>query len=424
MSEDDPGLPLSSRPPARRAPALNQGGMRSQNLSVVLGQVRAGEPVSRAQLAALTGLTKPGITKLVADLVERGLLRDGDTVPAPGRGRPSVMVHVDGSALAFVAAELNVRTLRVRLLDFAGRELFRDDASFAGSASARAVLRSLMQMLDRAIDAEPARGRYVAGVGLAVAGLVGNGSGRLVTAPGLGWRDVDVVGVLSKGLHRRGVPLLVDNVARLGALAEARLTGLGDARSIVRIEAATGIGAGIVLHGELERGVSGYAGAIGHITVTSRGPRCLCGRTGCLEAMAGIPALVRAAAPDLAVETSRRSPTPAQQVQEVARRVEDGDRQAVQGVRRTATWLGRGVATIVSLLDPEHVVLGGYPLLLRDVVLPVVEAEVDAHVVAPDRGGTQLRTSALGDEAALLGAAEACRRRVLDDPTVVPPRHT
>ncbi|QKW17785.1 ROK family transcriptional regulator [Kitasatospora sp. NA04385] len=415
-----PTNPATGRPAAEtlggRSSSVNLDLMRRQNMSAVLRQLYDHGPTSRGRLAAVTGLTKPVIARLVADLAERGLVRAGTSVPASGPGRPTTMLHLDGSAVALVAAQITTGRVQVRVSDLGRTELSAREHPIGPDDPPEEVFKHLCRLVNEACRSTRARGRTVYAVGVALAAIIDHG-GRVVSSPSLGWQDVDTTGLLSEHLEDGSVPVFVDNVARMATLAESRLDPGPASDSTVRLEITTGIGAGLFMNGLLPRGVGGFLGAIGHIPLAGATQRCLCGRRGCLEALVGIHALLRAAAPDLldAVRSPRESALA------VAGRAQAGDPRALRGIRDTARWIGLGSSVVINFLNPERVVIGGYPTLLSPYMLPVIEAEVDRRVVVPGLGGTSVSMSALGTEAALLGAAEAGAQRVLDDPGIVPP---
>ncbi|GAA5060375.1 putative NBD/HSP70 family sugar kinase [Thermocatellispora tengchongensis] len=379
--------------------------VRATNLAVVLRFVRENAPCSRADIAASTGLNKATVSSLVADLIDRRLVRE--TGLTENRvGRPATMLVLDGSPYAAAGIEVNVDYLTAVAVDLSGRRLLSWRRSFQGPAATPAqAVAEVARLARRAVARMVKEERQVLGLAVAVPGLVGV-DGRVRLAPNLGWRDVDLAGDLAKALRDPGFPVQVDNDANLGALAEHRFGPFGGIGNLVYLTGEVGVGAGVILDGRLRRGGQGYSGEFGHIQIDPGGPECRCGRVGCLEAVAGIGAVVGRDAQGAPVSPAEVEP----ELDEVVRRARAGDRATLGMLAGVGGNLGRGVAVIANLLNPEVVVLGGYYVPLAPWLLPAAEAEIRRRTIAPEAGGCRLVASTLGYGAAALGGAA----RVLD----------
>ena len=387
--------------------------VRATNLAVVLRFVRESAPCSRADIAASTGLNKATVSSLVADLIDRRLLRE--TGLTENRvGRPATMLVLDGSPYAAIGVEVNVDYITAVAVDLKGEELLNWRRAFpGGTSSAGQAVAAVAAIARRAVSRMRREARQVLGLTVAVPGLVDvNGSVRI--APNLGWHDADLGGDLAKALRDPGFPVLVDNDANLAALAECRFGPHGDVGDLVYVTGEVGVGAGVVMDGRLRRGGHGYSGEIGHIEIDPAGPECRCGRRGCLEAVAGIGAVLARTAPGA---------PPAEleaEVDEVVRRAKKNDPEVLALLEAVGRGLGKGVAIAANLLNPEVVVLGGYYVPLAPWLLGPAEDEMFRRSLAPGAGGCRLVVSTLGHRAAALGAAA----RVLDsvDSGRLPPR--
>ncbi|NAS21353.1 ROK family protein [Herbidospora sp. NEAU-GS84] len=378
--------------------------VRATNLAVVLRFVRENAPCSRADIAASTGLNKATVSSLVADLIDRRLLRE--TGLTENRvGRPATMLVLDGSPYAAVGIEVNVDYLTAVAVDLKGEALLSWRRAFpGGSASSGQAVAGIAGVARRVVTRMTKEARQVLGLTVAVPGLVDlNGSVRL--APNMGWRDVDLAGDLAKALRDPGFPVLADNDANLGALAELRFGPHVGVRDLVYLTGEIGVGAGLVLDGRLRRGGAGFSGEIGHIEIVPGGPPCHCGRRGCLEVVAGLGALLDRTVPG-GVSPAELEP----EIDEVVQRAEAGDPVVLDLLDTLAGNLGRGVGIVANLLNPEVVVLGGYYVKLAPWILARAEQEMLGRSLAPAGGGCRLVVSGLGYGAAALGAAA----RVLD----------
>nr|WP_211303971.1 ROK family protein [Pseudosporangium ferrugineum] len=363
---------------------VRQSSVRAHNLALVLQTVaNSADPISRAAVAAATGLTRATVSALVDDLIAGKLLVEVEPAPRSGAGRPAAGLRLAPDGPAGLGLEINVDYRAACVVDLTGRIRHRlveaGDQRPVGAGSALAALSLLATEARRRAEAD---GLTVAGAALAVPGLV-TGDDTVRIAPNLGWLDV-AVGELG------GLPVAVDNEANLAALSEL---GTGELPpSFVYISGEIGIGAGIVLDGALFRGVRGWSGEIGHLAIDPDGPPCRCGARGCLEQYAGQEAMLRAAGAATVADL------------------------AAADLSTAGHALGTAIAAVVNLLDVGTVVLGGIyaPLLprLRD----AIGAEIDRRVLTADWSPVQLRAASYGPDAAMRGAAGAVIRGVLDDP--------
>ncbi|GGS82230.1 transcriptional regulator [Planobispora rosea] len=375
--------------------------VRATNLAVVLRFVREHAPCSRADIAASTGLNKATVSSLVADLIDRRLVRE--TGLTENRvGRPATMLVLDGSPYAAIGVEINVDYVTAVAVDLSGERLLSWRRSFPGTTSTVNQAVAAVAALVRRVTGRMAKEeRQVLGLTVGVPGLVGT-DGTVLIAPNLGWRDVDLSGDLAKALRDPGFPVQIDNDANLAALAEHRFGPQAGTANLVYLTGEIGVGAGVILDGRLRRGARGYSGEIGHIQLDPLGAECRCGRLGCLEAVAGIGAVL---------QHSALSPAEVEiELEEVVRLARSGDDRTLDLLAGVGRHLGKGVSVIANLLNPEVVILGGYYVPLAPWLLPAVAAEMSGRTIAPDSGGCQVVASGLGYGAAALGGAA----RVLD----------
>jgi predicted NBD/HSP70 family sugar kinase len=373
--------------------------VRATNLAVVLRYVREHAPCSRADIAASTGLNKATVSSLVADLIDRRLVRE--TGLTENRvGRPATMLVLDGSPYAAIGIEINFDHVSAVATGLAGERLLTWRRSFTTGGSVNQGVASVAAVIRRVLTRMAREERQVLGLAVAVPGLV-DVQGTVRFAPNLGWRDADIAGDLAKALRDPGFAVQVDNDANLAALAEQRFGARAGVSDLVCLTGEIGVGAGVILDGRLRRGGLGYSGEIGHVQLDPDGPECRCGRRGCLEAMAGIGAVLG------------RAPDPAEiqvEVEETVRLARAGDPGVLATLGSVGRSLGAGVSILANLLNPEVVILGGYYVPLAPWLLPTVRAEVAARAIAPGFEEGQVVASTLGYDAAALGGAA----RVLD----------
>ncbi|MFS4092623.1 ROK family protein [Streptomyces sp. AF1A] len=387
-----------------RALPDTQQGMRRRNLARVMHAVSAEGSLSRAAVASRIGLTRAAVSTLVDELIRTGLLEELGP-ERPGRvGRPGSALAVSGRGPAGIGAEIGVDHLAVCAVDLRGTVRARAVRHVANRGRApEPVIEQLTSLVHRIVAEAEEQELWPAGLAVAVPGLVARDGRTVVRAPNLDWHDTDL-GALIPG----GWPLTVDNEANFGALAELWL-GAGTPPDFLHVSAEIGIGAAVVVDGQLLRGTRGFAGELGHVPVRPDGPACACGGRGCLEQFAGEEAVLRAAG----LEPREDG------VGLLAQRAEQGDDGVRAALHDAGTALGIALTGAVNLLDPETVVLGGALAGLSPWLLPTLEAELTGRTAGP---ACPVTVSRLGSEGPLLGAAHSVVRAVLDDPAAVAER--
>jgi predicted NBD/HSP70 family sugar kinase len=398
----------------------NQRAVRRHNLGVVLRHVAEHGPRSRATIALETGLNKTTVSSLVTELigldllVERGLEQRGTV------GRPGQVVELSDGGVVALGLEINVDYLAVRALDLTGGERDRRlDARDNRGVPEAEVLDRLAGLATESLDAVQAEGLRPVGATVAVPGLVDSAGGMLLVAPNLHWKDVAVADELHERLAGPPFPLAADNEANLAALAElweGTARGLND---VLYVSGEIGVGAGIIVSGELFRGAQGFGGEFGHMTIDPTGRPCACGSRGCLETLAGLEALLSGAGLEPAnVAKTTGSGEP---VATLASRARAGDERALAALREGGRWLGIGIASASNLLNFQAVVLGGFFAQLATWLASPIAHELETHVLAADWAIPRVLPSTLGPEAAVRGAAALSLRRVLADPVQAMP---
>ncbi|HEX5561474.1 MAG TPA: ROK family transcriptional regulator [Nocardioidaceae bacterium] len=357
---------------AQQAAGARQSLIRESNLGLVLRTVCAADaPLSRADVAALTSMTRSTVSRLVDDLVSTGLL--DEVAPPTGRqGRPATPL-VPGTRWAALGLQVNAGYLAARVVDLRGRVVGeRLEAQDLLGSDPETTLVALGDLAADLLRRVPSGVRLV-GAGLALPGIVSVSSGVLLSAPNLGWSDVRPADVLAASDRLGGLPLSIGNEADLAArtVAEEAPGRSGSHGDFVYLSGETGIGGAAVLDGRVMTGRHGWAGEVGHVCVDPDGPVCRCGSSGCLEQYAGKRALLAAAGLPLDASPS-----------DLVARVEAGDPRASQAVDRAARALAVALAGVVNVLDIPTVVLGGHLGEAAGVLAPAVEAMLHERVLS------------------------------------------
>jgi predicted NBD/HSP70 family sugar kinase len=246
-----------------------------------------------------------------------------------------------------------------------------------------------------------------------VPGLVDSATGVLRVAPNLNWRDVDIAGAVRARVERPDLPVVVGNEADLAAAAE-----LGEAlpegrRDFILVSGEIGIGAGLVIDGRPFSGVRGFSGEIGHLTVDPAGPECACGSRGCLERLAGLEWIMRAAGVWRSGPGDR---PPSETLDALVALLRADDPVATRAVREAGRWLGVALSSVINVVDVPCVVLGGSYAALEPWLYDALRAELDRRVVSAAWSPVRICSSTLGAAAAVRGAGAATVHAILADP--------
>jgi predicted NBD/HSP70 family sugar kinase len=394
-----------------RAGVVRPDAIRRHNLGLLLSQVHRDGELTRAELTQRLHLSRSTVGALVADLTELGLL--DEHVPSGGEraGRPSHLVGPRPDGPSAIAADVDITHVTTAAVGIGGHVLARDVAATDPSPSPPLAIAEEIVAAAKRLGTQVGVGAWPIGIGVSLPGTVGRQDGLVEFAPNLGWRDA-AFGEILAGLAPAGLPVSIGNDADVAVLAE-HLRGNGrDCDDLVYLMGRIGVGAGVIVNGAPLRGRDGHAGEVGHTVVDASGPKCHCGQRGCVETYIGDSALLQLAG-------RKASPT----VDHTGQLFADarmGNKRAAAAVRTVAQALGRTVASLVNMLNPERVILGGSLAGVLDFARADIRASLDSYTMTTARDAVQLCTPGLGEDSALLGAAELAFARLLADPLVRP----
>jgi glucokinase-like ROK family protein len=370
----------------------------------VLAQLRDEGPLSRVQLADLIDVSRTTIAAEVVRLTELGLVHEAGPAASRG-GRRSVLVDL-APGISFVGISIGATSLSVGVTDGRLSVLRTRQRECDIRLGPDAVLAIALEET-RAALADVGVERPL-GAGIGVPGPVDFDRGVPVSPPIMpGWDGFPVRDALSRELC---CPVVLDNDVNLLAVGEQHAGVARSAQDFLFIKIGTGIGCGIVVHGNLYRGVDGCAGDIGHIRVEDSGPACVCGNIGCLEAFSGGTALVRDA---LAAARSGRSPVLAEllaqngelSAADIGVAVSRGDTEALQLIRDSGQRIGHVLASLVSFFNPGLIVIGGRVAGLGHALLAEIRGVTYRRSLPLATSNLPIVLSELGEEAGVIGAA-------------------
>jgi len=345
--------------------------VRDINRRVVLNLIRTRQPVSRADLARLSGLQRSTISLIVEDLIQERWILEGPTGRLPRGRRPTFLRLNDDRVI--IGIDVRPRQTAVALADVNGK--FTSQEVFLTPQDPETAVQEFVTRIRRLLAA--CHAKKVEGVGISLPGRVAKDSGTLVFAPNLKWASFDIRTAVERAT---GLDVEMENAANACVLAAIWFDHI-ESRNLVVVTVSEGIGTGVMANGRLVRGLSGMAGEFGHVPLDTSGPRCGCGSRGCWEVYGSNCAALRYYfEPE---EVSGRL-----DFLELLSLAEQGDPRAVRAVEKMAEFLGRGMRMIVAGLDPELILVIGELTRSWRRFGPLIQKEVEAQVLP---GGTPPR---------------------------------
>lgn len=396
---------------------INQEDLRNHNLSVVLDTLlRAEKPMSRADLAKETGLTKATLSLLASMLIDSGVVQEGEPVVSTTYGRPSTPLEIHGGSIAGIGLQINTDGYGCLALDLngdtLGQEWVSEDMTGTDPYEIFAKLDAMTFPLESRLKR---RGCKVVGAGLALPGIVTDDMWLLV-ARNLGWENVN----LTRFNVVRRLDVVAGNEAKMAAIAQipgyateraSFLNVVDRTDSFIYLSTDIGIGGAVVRDGEVAMGSHGFAGEIGHLSVAMDGPLCSCGRHGCLEAFAGRRALVEAAG--IAEDGDATS---SEAIDMFLQRWRAGDSDVAKVVDQAADALVSAIASAVNLVDVDTVLLGGLWTHFGDELATVLEGRLRSEILGYPNVKIRVFVPPVALHPSLYGAAEMGLRRFIENP--------
>ena len=383
--------PESSSPPALAASGAGE----------LLQLLRDETPRTRAELAKLTGLARSTVGARVDALLATGLLAPSGEAASTG-GRPPARFAFNPEARVVIGADIGATHGRVALTDLSGRPIREIGEELDITDGPEVVLDWLVATTRRLLEDTGRDASDLVGIGIGLPGPVEHSTGRPMRPPIMpGWDGYDVPSRVRRSFD---VPVLVDNDVNIMALGE-HATAHPDVEHLLFVKVATGIGAGIISGGRLHRGAVGAAGDLGHVAAP-HAPEvlCSCGNLGCLEAVASGPAISKSLK-EIGIVAENNA--------DIVALVRGGNVPTAHAVRQAGRTIGEVLATCVSLLNPEVIVIGGSLVQAGESLIAGVREVVYGRSLPLATGGLQIVVASTGVQAAVIGAATMVIQHVL-----------
>jgi glucokinase-like ROK family protein len=391
------------------------------NRSIVLNVIRDKGPLSRADVSRRTKLTRSTVSSIVSYLTKKNLVRETG-LSSSGVGRRGILLELNPKAYYVVGIDLGTLNTIAAVVDLEGKIVERVEHPTNGEKNRDDVIERVKTAIHEVISASNLNLQKIAGIGLAVPGLVDSKKGMILFIPNFGWKDTPLREILEEEFH---TPIFIDNNANAMALSEAQF-GIGrGVKNFICVNIGIGIGSGVIINREIYRGETECTGEIGHTTVDYNGPKCSCGNNGCLEVMAAGPAIARRAVK--AIREGRKTVI-TELVEEnlnqitaavVARAANQDDRLAREIMEKTGEYLGTGIANIINLFNPQMVIIGGGVAQAGSLIFDPLKRTMKKRAFSVPAKVVKIATPSLGRDCTVIGAASLVLKEIFKSPKVV-----
>ncbi len=400
---------------------VGQALVRENNLSLILRLIHTQSPISRAQLAVITGLNKSTVSSLVDALLDHKLIHEIG-INSIGAGRPATLLEMNPHAGNVIGVELGVDFVSVAVTDFLGNILWRRKEDADPSEDQEKMINQTLRIVKEAMAVGKKKNYNFIGIGLATPGTVDVNKGVLIFAPNLHWRNVPFGKIFSEQTKLR---VFVENDANAAAIAEHLFGTARQCQDFLFVFAGVGIGGGLFLNGKLYRGKNGYAGEIGHSPITAEPSQtvCHCGNRGCWETYANQYSIIQRVQARLEVKRSsivpklmaeHNSPLTIPLIKQAA---DAGDIEARESFIEAGHAMGQGLAGLINIFNPEKIILGGPLSIAGEYLLPAIKETIGRHSLPEIDQQAEILLSPFGPDASLIGAIAIVVDDLLSQPS-------
>ncbi|MCE9645306.1 MAG: ROK family protein [Chloroflexi bacterium] len=386
----------------------------------MLRLIHTQSPISRAQIAVLTGLNKSTISSLVDELLAQKLIHETGS-NSGAAGRPATWLEINPEAGLIIGVELGVDFISVAVTDLLGNIIWRKKEDADPADGQEKVLAQTLRIVKDAMDVNRKKGGYFFGLGLSTPGTVDLDQGLLIFAPNLHWHDVPFRKIFHEHTNLR---IFIENDANAAAIAEHLFGAARQTQNFVFVFAGVGIGGGLFLNGKLYRGRNGYAGEIGHSPIMAEPSQtvCHCGNRGCWETYANQYSIIQRVQARL--EVKRNSIIPKMMAEQnaplsiplIKQAADLGDQEARESFSEAGHAMGQGFAGLINIFNPEKIILGGPLSIVGEYLLPAIKETIARHALPEIDQQAEVQLSTFGPDASLIGAIAIVVDDVLSKP--------
>lgn len=376
----------------------DQAFVKKVNQKLLLNEILKNAPISRAKLSEMTGLNKSTVSSQVNTLMKENLVFEIGQGQSSGGRRP-VMLVFNKKAGYSVGIDVGVDYVNGILTDLEGT-IVLDQHHHLECSSPEITKDILIEMIHHFIANMPQSPYGLIGIGICVPGLIDKNQ-KIVFAPNSNWRDIDLKSFIQKKFN---VPVFIENEANAGAYGEKVFGAAKNHDNMIYASIGTGIGIGVIINNDLYRGVSGFSGEMGHMTIDFNGPKCSCGNRGCWELYASEKALL----------TSLQTKEKKVSTQDIIDLAHLNDIGTLHALQNFGFYLGIGLTNILNTFNPQAIILRNSIIESHPIVLHLIKSEVSSRVYSHLDNSYELLPSILGKNAPALGMSSIVIDHFLD----------
>ncbi|CUB45422.1 ROK family protein [Bacillus amyloliquefaciens] len=376
----------------------DQAFVKKVNQKLLLNEILKNAPISRAKLSEMTGLNKSTVSSQVNTLMKENLVFEIGQGQSSGGRRP-VMLVFNKKAGYSVGIDVGVDYVNGILTDLEGT-IVLDQHHHLECSSPEITKDILIEMIHHFIANMPQSPYGLIGIGICVPGLIDKNQ-KIVFAPNSNWRDIDLKSFIQKKFN---VPVFIENEANAGAYGEKVFGAAKNHDNMIYASIGTGIGIGVIINNDLYRGVGGFSGEMGHMTIDFNGPKCSCGNRGCWELYASEKALL----------TSLQTKEKKVSTQDIIDLAHLNDIETLHALQNFGFYLGIGLTNILNTFNPQAIILRNSIIESHPMVLHSIKSEVSSRVYSHLDNSYELLPSILGKNAPALGMSSIVIDHFLD----------
>jgi glucokinase-like ROK family protein len=380
--------------------------VREHNTALILSTLRQNETLSRAEIAARTGLNRSTVSSIINELLDENAVHE-TVLQSEKIGRPGMLLMLNPEYGFTVGIDVNVDYISTVLMDYTYAIKWQKRTPINPPHQQEAVLQQAIELTHEAIELGQSKNMKPLGIGVVVPGLVDVRHGIMIMGPNLGWQNVPLRSLWQSHFD---IPIFVENDANAAAMGEYYIGEAKGIQHFICINVGVGIGGGIIVDGNLLRGSRGFASEVGHMVVEPEGKLCGCGSRGCLETVIGNTAIIEAVQQALH-SAPLISPFKNEQdinditLDQIVDAASDRHPVCIDQLKKVGYSLGLAVGTLVNIFNPELVVIGGYSHQMVAQILPDLRKSAKAHIMNVSRKDLDIRPSRFGVSSSVIGAA-------------------
>jgi len=391
--------------------------IKELNRTFVVNTILKYEPISRTKIAELTELSLSTVSNIVASLIEKGLVQETGEDKSKG-GRKPIMLELNPRIGLAIGIKIGLDGIVAALVNLKGTVLYQISRSIPAKKDKKNVIKSVVEVIRNLVKEARIDFGHVIGCGIGVSGLVDSSCGALIYSAILGWKNIQFKKLLEKEFN---IPVFVDKDVNALALGERRYGAARGINNFVCITIGTGIGAGIILNGEIYHGNSGGAGELGHTIIDKNGPLCYCGKHGCLETFSSESFIIKEAKKalikgekTLIKNLLNNNDLDNLSVSTIIEAAYKGDTIAKNIFEQAGKNLGIGISNFINIVDPEMILMEGRGMEAGEFILrPMQKAIKENSLLKKD---IKIFSSRLGKKGWVIGAAELVLKEIFKAP--------